>query len=146
MVRKEDNDIYSLLLELAKNVTRVADNKLSKKIKEVYKEEVEYMYDEFQPFDYRRRYDNGGFGDENNWDIDVNIKNNDVEIELINETNAVNSRIRLDKIIEDGIYDWKGLNPEARPIYQRVSDKIENEKVVENIIESELKKLGYKFK
>ena len=145
MARKKDNDIDSLLLELAKNITRVADNKLSKKVKDVYKEEVEYMYDEFQPFDYRRRYSDGGFGDENNWDIDVNIKNNGVEIELINEANAVNSSIRLDKIIEDGIYDWKGINPEPRPVYQRVSDKIENEGIVENIIESELKKLGYEF-
>lgn len=145
MVRKND-DLENILLELAKNVTKIADAKVSEEIKEVYKEEVEYMYDEFQPLSYERRYENKGFGDDANWDIDVNIKNNGVEIELINEANAVNSSIRLDKIIEDGIYDWKGINPEKRPVYDRTSQRLKDEQVVENTLESELKKLGYKFR
>lgn len=145
MARK-NNDIENILLELAKNVTRIADKKITDEVKEVYREETEFMYEEFQPIDYMRRYHNNGFGDENNWDVNVDVKNNGVELELINETKAVKSSLRLDKIIEEGIYDWKGLNPEERPVYKRSSERIKSEQVVENVLESELKKIGYKFK
>lgn len=145
MARKND-DLENILLEIAKNVTRIADSKVSEEVKEVYKEEVEYMYEEFQPLSYERRYENKGFGDDANWDIDVKVSNKGLELELTNETKAVNSRLRLDKIIEEGIYDWHGVNPEERPIYERTSERIRNEQVVENTLESELRKLGYKFK
>lgn len=143
---KKNNDIDNILLELAKNITRVADNKLTNEIKEVYKEEVDYMYNEFQPFTYERRYDNKGFADENNWEMNVDISNNGVSLELTNETEAVNSTERLDKIIEEGIYDWTGAVPKERPVYYRAEQRLKDEQIVENILESELKKFGYKFK
>lgn len=146
MPRKKDGNLENILLEIAKNVTRIADNKIAKEVKEVYKEEVEHMYDEYEPMDYMRRYDDKGFGDDNNWDITVTPKNNSVDLELINETKAVNSYLRLDKIIEEGIYDWKGVGVKERPVYQRTDERLKSEQVVENILESELKKLGYKFK
>ena len=138
-----DKEIDDLLLELQKDIVRVSDNKLSKEIKEVYKEEVDYAYSEYQPTMYQRRY---AFADENNWDMNVELGKDDIELTLINETDAVNSKERLDKIIETGEgYDWTDNVP-ARPIYERTQDRLESEQVVENILESELKKLGYDFK
>lgn len=137
--------IEEFILNLNKNLVRIADGKLSDEIKEVYKEEVDYSYSEFEPLSYKRRYDNSGFGDENNWDIKVGLKSNSVTLELINETKAVNSPSRLDMIIEEGVYDWNGLMPKKRPVYERTSDRLKGEQVTENTLKSELKKMGYKF-
>lgn len=137
-----NKEIDDLLLEIKKDVVRIADNKLSKEIKEVYKEEVDYAYSEYQPIIYQRRY---AFADENNWDVNVELGKAGIELTLINETDAVNSKERLDKIIENGEgYDWTDNVP-ARPVYERTQNRIEDEQVVENILESELKKLGYDF-
>lgn len=143
---KKNNDIENILLKLAKDVTRIADKKITDEVKEVYREEVDHMYDEYEPKEYMRRYYDNGFGDDNNWEIDVIPKNNGVELELINETKAVNSSLRLDKIIEEGIYNWKNVGVEERPVYQRSVDRLKSEQVVENTLKSELSKLGYKFK
>lgn len=144
---KIDNEINDLLLDLEKDLTKIMDNKGTKEIKKVYEEEVDYAYDEFQPISYQRRYKRGGFADENNWETEVDLTKNGIEFTLTNEAKAVNSSLRLDKIIEEGVYyDWKGVNPSERPVYQRVQERIEDEQVVENILESELRKLGYDFK
>ena len=145
LARRRNDDIADILLELNKDLTRIADNKLSKEVKQVYGEEVEYMYGEWSPTSYERRYDDGGFADERNWNIEVKPTNNGIELELTNEAEAVNSNMRLDKIIEEGVYDWSS-HPEERPVYNRTEMRISDERVVENILESELKKLGYKFK
>lgn len=143
---KKNDDIQRILLQLAQNITRIADKKVTDEVKEVYKEEVDYMYDEYEPKSYIRRYHDNGFGDDNNWDVNVDIKNNGIELELINETKAAKSSLRLDKIIEEGIYNWKNVDIKERPVYQRTSDRLKSEQVVENTLKSELKKLGYKFK
>ena len=140
-----NKEIDDLLLELQKDIVRISDNKLSKEIKEVYKEEVDYAYSEYKPTYYERRYENKGFADENNWDMEVELGKDGVELTLTNETEAVNSKTRLDKIFEEGIYDWTDEVPK-RPVYERVSQRLNSEQVVENILESELKKLGYNFK
>ena len=139
-----DKEIDDLLLEIQKNIVRISDNKLSKEIKEVYKEEVGYAYDEYEVTYYERRYENKGFADDSNWDMNVELGKNGVGLTLTNETEAVNSNIRLDKIFEEGIYDWS-RHPDKRPIYERTQNRIEDEQVVENILKSELKKLGYDF-
>lgn len=140
------NNVDNILLELHKNIARIADSKLAKEVKEIYKEEVDYMYSEFSPLEYERRYENNGFGDENNLDIDIQLGKDSVSLELVNEAESVTSTLRLDTIIEEGRYDWKGQNPEPRPVYQRTSDRILTEQIAENILESGLRKIGYNFK
>lgn len=144
MARK-NNDIDDLLIQLGKDVTKIVDSKVKDEVKEVYREEVDYAYDEFEPTSHIRRYNNNGFGDENNWEVDIDLKGNDITLELTNEAKAVNSTIRLDKIIEEGIYDWSGNVPGERPVYQRTEERLKGEQVVENALESGLRKLGYKF-
>ena len=141
----KDSDLEDLLLELQKDVARAMDGVVSNEIKEVYKEEVEYMYDEYEPSYYKRRYVNKGFSDETNWDIDVKFKGSGIRLTLVNNSKAVKSRIRLDKIIEEGTYDWNVIISE-RPVYERTQDRIEMEEVVDNILEGALKKQGWDFK
>lgn len=146
---KIDKELQDILLDLQKDTVRITDNAVTKKIKEIYKEEVDYAYNEFEPKSYKRRYDNKGFADESNWETDVDIKRNgEIEFTLTNETEAVNQpNLRLDQIIETGKgYNWSGEMPKERPIYERSQSRIEDEKIVENILESQLKKLGYDFK
>lgn len=139
------SQIDNILLNLKKDILRSVDGKVTKEIKDVYKEEVDYMYDEYKPMSYKRRYEDKGFADEANWDIEVELKNNGVELTLTNETEAAKSNMRLDKIIEEGIYDWTNEIGE-RPVYERTQNRIKSEQVVENVLESELKRQGWKFK
>lgn len=142
----ERDEINKLLIELGKDVLRIVDNKVNDEIKEVYKKEVEYMYSEYEPRVYRRRYDDEGFLDERNWDVDIKLKRNgDIEYELINETETANPSAvyRLDEMIETGKVHAK---IPKRPVYERTQDRIVSEGVVENILESELKKQGWDFK
>ena len=140
---KKNNDIENILLKLAKDVTRIADKKVTDEVKEVYRRQVDFMYEEYTPEYYMRRYCDNGFGDDNNWDVNVMPKSNSVELELINETETYNpSKYRLDKLIEEGM----GRLPKERPVYQRTADELKSEQVVENTLKSELSKLGYKFK
>lgn len=138
------NELDEILLELKKDVYRVMNNKVDKEIKEVYKEEVEHMYTEYDPKHYERRYDNHGFLDEANWDEDIKLSNDGMEYTLTNETDTSNpSPYRLDRIIEDGIgYNWR-TKPEKRPVYERTMDRLNSEEVVENVLYSELHRLGW---
>ena len=141
-VAQVNSDLKKILLKLAKGVTKITDNKVTEEIKEVYSEEVDYMYSEYAPKVYQRRYDNG-FGGENNWETSVDLKNNSIEFELVNETETYNaSNYTLDELIEKGM----GYLPKPRPVYERVDERLKNEQVVENTLKSELKKIGYEFK
>lgn len=139
------SQIDDILLKLQKDVVRAVDGKITKEVKDIYKEEVDFMYQEYEPISYERRYDNKGFADDANWNVEVELKNNRVELTLTNEAEAVNSKMRLDKIIEEGIYNWTD-NIGERPVYERTQNRIENEQLVDNVLEGELKKQGWKFK
>ena len=141
----ERDEIKQLLRELGEDVLKTVDSKVNNEIKEVYKEEVEYMYSEYEPRVYKRRYDDKGFLDERNWDVNIKLKRNgDIEYELINETETAKPNVlRLDEMIETGKVHAK--IPE-RPVYERTQDRIVSEGIVENILESELKKQGWDFK
>ena len=138
-----NSDLKKILLKLAKDVAKITDNKVTKEVKQVYSEEVDYMYSEYSPQVYERRYGDNGFGDENNWETNVDFKTNSIEFELVNETETYNpSNYRLDELIEKGM----GYLPKPRPVYERVDERLKNEQVVENTLKSELKKIGYEFK
>lgn len=122
----------------------VMDSEVTNDVKDVYDEEVIFMYDEFEPEVYERRYERNGFGDKRNWETVVYKEGKDMVFELTNETHAENDTIRLDEIIEEGIYDWK-RQPPARPVYERATLKIREEKTVENALTRGFKKRGYEI-
>lgn len=147
-IAKKD-DVSNLLMELQKDILRVSDSKLDKEIRDVYREEVDFMYEEYNPTQYKRRYDNKGFIDETNWDTEVNIsKTGNIEYTLTNETETSGRGLyRLDEIIEEGKYTWKNSqiykDQQKRPVYERTENRLASEQVVENILDSELKKMGW---
>lgn len=140
------DDIDNILIDIEKDITRITDSKISNAVEKVYSEEVEKMYNEYDRNYYNPRYKDGGFADESNWDTDVKINKDGVVLTLTNETKPKYDSIhRLDQIIEEGIYNWRRY-PEARPIYKRTQERIEDENMIEEILESELKKYGWDIK
>lgn len=140
-----DKELKALLIELEKDILRSMDGKITQEVKQVYSEEVDNMYREYTPNYYERRYNDKGFGDDSLWDVDVNLTNNGVDLTLINEADAVNSNVRLDTLIEEGLYDWKN-SPNERPVYERTQNRLDSEQIIENILESELRKKGWELK
>ncbi len=139
-------EIKALLDELRMDLVRISDNELSDEVKDTYRKEIEYMYTEYEPYVYERRYENFGFMDEANWELISDFNRAGVNITLTNETEAVNplAKYRLDVMIEKGIYDFK-KSPPPRPVYERTMDRIITENVVENTLEYELKKKGWEL-
>lgn len=138
------NQLKDILNQIKIDVREVVRNELTYAIKDVYKSEIEFMYNEYKPFSYERRYDDEGFGDESKWKTESDLKGNAVYFELKNEAKAVNSTMRLDKIIEEGIYDTV-VSPGERPVYERTSQRLESDRVVENGLSMGLKARGYKM-
>ena len=54
-----------------------------------------------------------------------------------------NNDTHLDVFIEEGIYGGHGYK--KRPAYERSMERLESENVVEEAIESQLKKAGWEF-
>ena len=138
------NQLKDILNQIKIDVREVVDNEVTDAIKDVYRDEVKFMYDEYEPLSYERRYDDEGFGDESKWKTESDLKGNTVYFELKNEAKAVNSTMRLDKIIEEGIYDTV-VSPGERPVYERTSQRLESDRVVENGLSMGLKARGYKM-
>lgn len=134
--------LKNILAKIKADLKNVVENEVTDDVKDVYTEEVIRMYDEFTPKMYDRRYDQGGFADEDNWSVDVKQRGNDTSFELTNETKAINSRMRLDKIIEEGIYDYPN-SPSERPVYERTMEQLEQERTVEKALKRGLEARGY---
>lgn len=132
------------MAQIKSDVKEIVETEVNEDILDIYDEEVIRMYNEYTPSVYERRYDQDGFGDKEFWISDTKARGNNISYKMTNEAKAVKSRIRLDKIIEEGIYDYPGI-PE-RPVYERSMERIEQERVVENTLEKELKKRGYELK
>lgn len=140
------DDISEILLEFKKDMLRAVDGKVNNKIKQIYKEEVDEAYNEYEPTSYQRRYDNNGFGDESNFDEDISLSNSGINYTLTNEAKpSYQSQYRLDEIIEEGKYNWKN-KPEARPVYKRTQEKLESENIIENELEDVLSSMGWELK
>ena len=105
--------------------------------------EEEIYNGDFQPRYYQRRYKNGGFGDENN--ININKISSDV-IEITNDTlaNGDDYGERLDSIIEEGNYKWR-RHPEARPVFEITNQKLNENRILEKIAKKEFESLGFKI-
>lgn len=148
----DDLDFYD---DIVNDVTDIMNGKLNNEIKDIYEEEAEYMYTEITPkYKNKSRYrkgESGSFADKVNFETNISRKNNRIKYQLRNyrltdcNCNYCNSKdIFLDNLIEDGIYGKTRLKP--RPVSERVVDRIGQEELVENIIESELRAKGWNIK
>lgn len=109
--------------------------------KDVFLEEIGYMYDEWTPTEYIRREDNGGFADERLIEQSIVTYGNSTHLSTINSAKPVDDEINdLDEIIEYGLYDYD-INPGARPVYARTEDDLKSG-LFEEFIMDGLKRQG----
>lgn len=139
MARKDD-DLESILDELKSEIsTSMLAGSINNVVKEVYKKNIDKMYDSYEPTYYMRRGYNGGFGDENNWETSVSDSKDSLELELTNEAKPMyDTQHRLDTIIEEGMYDYN-TNPGKREVYQWTQDEIDSSNIIEKALEEDLK-------
>lgn len=135
------DDLFNDLKETVENPVL---NTLGEVGKEVIKETTDEIvyHSEFQPYTYLRRYEMGGYGDEDNIHI---RKIGDGLLELTNDTlaNGDQSGERLDEIIEYGKnYNWR-RQPPPRPVFEIVKQKLSNE-FLTDVVKQKLKEIGYK--
>ena len=129
-----------------KNDIEKATIKASKKAKEIMLEESSKIYEEFDPISYQRRYEDGGFRDENNI-VSIMVSNDNThKVTGRNDTmivtyNGMSEEDYLDFYIENGVYNWK-RKPSARPFAARSQERIDNGEVTD-VINDYLKGKGY---
>ena len=106
------NSIEELKQVLSQKIAKVIME--DHELKEAVNQGSKQIYDEFEPMTYQRRYENGGFGDPDNIDMEVEVTGNSVEVTLTNDTLAVgyNDGEYLDYYIDKGIYQTKNKPPE----------------------------------
>lgn len=140
MTRNDYDNLDDLFNDLEDEITNsMLAGEVNKVVKEVYADNVERMYSTYEPNYYiRRGYSNGGFGDEDNWETNVTINGDNLELELTNEAKPVNDKnYRLDEIIEEGIYDYG--NAPKRPVYEWTSEELNSSNIIEKALEKDLK-------
>lgn len=151
---KDYDDISELITDISENIISVSYGKLKDEVEELYGEEAEYIYSEYNPQHdtgsrYRRGLD-GSFADKINFKTEIDISKSGLDMELSNQrisdctcSYCSSKTIYLDMLIEEGIYGKSRLM--KRPVYQRSQDRIEEEELTENILASELKKRGFEI-
>lgn len=140
MGKKIYDDEFELFNDLEDDITNSMLTSVDKVVKKVYKCNVDKMYDSYNPTYYQRRMENGGFGDEDNWQSSIDCVGDTFEYVMTNETlaNGDNRSDRLDTYIEEGIYNWKH-HPEARSVYEWTQDELDSSNEIENTIYKDLK-------
>lgn len=148
---KDYDDLNDLIDDLEYDLLDVSFNKLSKEIKQAYQLEAEHSYRLYDPKTNGSRYRKGitgSFADEQHHIIDVDIDKNGVYLDLHNErrTSCNCSYCRskkpyLDTFIEEGVAGKYSITP--KPVIANTYDRLNDEELVENILQSELKKRGY---
>lgn len=142
-----------LLKQLKQDVGKIAKDKLSKELGEVLREESEQSYRLYSPQNpeasrYRRGVD-GSFADEVNIMKEVTESDGEIEIEISNHRATdcqckycrARKPLQIDTFIEEGIAGKSLITP--KPFIESTKERIASEMVVENILGSELEKLGY---
>lgn len=141
-------NINDLNRYINQSIVRAMDDKLNSEVREILAEEIDYMYSEFQPNTYIRRYDDvGGFADPNMIEVKESLRGNGYSLEFTNEAiaNGDEEEWRLDSIIEYGKdYHWK-RQPPPRPVIARSIERINDEKIVEMSLRSGLSRQGIKI-
>lgn len=119
--------------EIAKSINN------SNELKEAVNQGSKQIYDEFEPMTYQRRYEEGGFGDTDNIDMEVEVTGNGVEVTLTNNTlaNGDNEGEYLDYYIDNGIYEWNRKPPE-RHFMEYSKNIIEENDLIKKVIKKGL--------
>lgn len=149
MANKDYDDISEILFDLQDNISSsMSSGSVDKRIKSVYKEKVDKMYDSYDRKYYEPRYNkDGGFGDEDNWNSYVNVKQNGFEYVLENDTKGSTDNYgqNIDQIIETGIgYTWSDY-PNKRPVYEWTQGEVDSSNIIDTALEKDLKKNGWDF-
>lgn len=137
--------VKKITSEVNENIKEIANGELTVEIKETYANEVEYMYSEYEPEYYvRRYYANGGFGSSDNHVVEPSYDKNGMVLTLKNTALADwdNYGRPLDYYIEYGIYNWK-KHPDKRPVYERTIEVLEDEEIIKKVLKRELEKKGF---
>lgn len=115
-------DLYNHIEKNIKNNSKIVE----KEVKNELVKQMEYIYDEYIPQRYERRYKHGGYADERNVKVDKVYGEGYININMENTTlaNGRDEGKRLDEIIEEGRYQYSP-SPSARPVFRR-TDKILN--------------------
>ena len=131
------NSIEELKQILSQEIAKSINN--SDELKEAVNQGSKQIYDEFEPMTYQRRYEEGGFGDPDNIDMEVEITGNGVEVTLTNNTlaNGDNEGEYLDYYIDNGIYEWNRKPPE-RHFMEYSKNIIEENDLIKKIIKKGL--------
>ena len=131
------NSIEELKRVLSQEIAKSINN--SDELKEAVNQGSKQIYDEFEPMTYQRRYENGGFGDPDNIDMEVEVTGNGVEVILTNNTlaNGDNEGEYLDYYIDNGIYEWNRKPPE-RHFMEYSKNIIEENDLVKKVIKKGL--------
>ena len=143
MAKNEYDDELELFADLEDDLADIMSNEVDKVVKEFYEEQVDHMYKEFKPEVYRRRYENGGFKDKDNWQSEVKNIKDTIEYTMKNTTGTNGDDVgRVDYYIENGIYGWK-RRPPKRPVYERTQNILDSSSTLDVAIEDGLKKRGW---
>lgn len=152
MANKDYDDISQLYKELEKEFKTVIRDVTIEKMKDIEAQSVEdNVYNAYSTTFYDRREGNGGLSDRDNMKPDVNYKNGNMTISIVNETKgntaykgATNGYIS-DYIEEGGHYWNNSLNEKigARPFQEIAQETIDSTEIIETTIENALKNLGY---
>lgn len=160
-------DIDSFLTQLETDITDTVVNDCKQVVEEKFHENSNKIYDKYTPWGwkYKRRRENGGYGDKSN--ISTQIINNgkgDITLLTSNDTKGVGDAYGyyIDEIIEEGgdeKYTWRhsggsgkaGIGypddfPLPRPVSEWTMDELNETNIIENTIEKSLKAKGYNIK
>ena len=131
------NSIEELKQVLSQKISKAISE--SDELKEAVNQGSKQIYDEFEPMIYQRRYEEGGFGDPDNIDMEVEVTGNGVEVTLTNNTlaNGDNEGEYLDYYIDNGIYEWNRKPPE-RHFMEYSKNIIEENDLIKKIIKKGL--------
>ena len=131
------NSIEELKQVLSQEIAKSINN--SDELKEAVNQGSKQIYDEFEPMTYQRRYEEGGFGDTDNIDMEVEVTGNGVEVTLTNNTlaNGDNEGEYLDYYIDNGIYKWNRKPPE-RHFMEYSKNIIEENDLIKKVIKKGL--------
>lgn len=145
MGKKIYDDDIELLSELQSDLIDIMLGEVDEVAKEVYENQVDYMYEEYDRTYYNPRYKDGGFADRENWKSEVKKRGDIVEYTMENTTmaNGADKGDRLDQYIEQGQYDWR-KHPGERPIYARTQNILDETSHVDIALEDGLSKRGWK--
>ena len=131
------NSIEELKQVLSQKISKAIFE--SDELKEAVNQGSKQIYDEFEPMTYQRRYEEGGFGDTDNIDMEVEVTGNGVEVTLTNNTlaNGDNEGEYLDYYIDNGIYEWNRKPPE-RHFMEYSKNIIEENDLIKKVIKKGL--------